>query len=194
MIKREELHSFSTYLLVEEAQKRGIKVSKIFPETKTSHLVFEFNGKVCVMIGQAFQNLTFCAYRICINKEMTRTFLRKAGISTTEGRKFSAKKTKEAFLYVQEIGFPIVVKPTKGIWGKDVFLNLNSIEQVKSSIEAVLERTKSFLIEKQFSGDEYRILATKDKVLGIINRVPANIIGDGEKTVAELIKLKNQDP
>ena len=45
-----------------------------------------------------------------------------------------------------------------------------------------------------FIGDEYRILATQNKVLSIIKRIPPNIIGDGISTINELIKIKNQNP
>ena len=33
-----------------------------------------------------------------------------------------------------------------------------------------------------------------DEVVGILHRVPANVTGDGFRTVSELVELKNQDP
>ena len=41
---------------------------------------------------------------------------------------------------------------------------------------------------------EYYILVINDEVVGILHRVPANVIGDGEKTITELVEVKNQDP
>ena len=43
-------------------------------------------------------------------------------------------------------------------------------------------------------GKEYRFLVIDDKVVGILHRVPANVIGDGEKSIRELVEIKNQDP
>ncbi|MDH4330869.1 MAG: bifunctional glutamate--cysteine ligase GshA/glutathione synthetase GshB, partial [Candidatus Moranbacteria bacterium] len=194
MINREDLNSFSTYLLAKEAQERGIKVEKIFPESKSSRLKLELNGETCLIFGQTISKLTVSAYRICDNKEITRKFLKDANIKTTEGKEFTSKKIKEAVDFAQEAGFPVVVKPSKGTWGKNVFLDIRSVEEIEKAIKAVTEDQKSFLVEKQFEGDEYRILATKDKLLGVINRVPANVVGDGEKSIEELIEVKNQDP
>jgi D-alanine-D-alanine ligase-like ATP-grasp enzyme len=50
------------------------------------------------------------------------------------------------------------------------------------------------LIEEFSSGEEFRILATKDSLLGVIKRIPANVIGDGIKTIEQLITEKNTDP
>jgi glutamate--cysteine ligase len=33
-----------------------------------------------------------------------------------------------------------------------------------------------------------------DEVVGILHRVPANVLGDGIRTVSELVELKNMDP
>ena len=31
-------------------------------------------------------------------------------------------------------------------------------------------------------------------MLGILHRVPANVVGDGIKTISELVEIKNEDP
>ena len=43
-------------------------------------------------------------------------------------------------------------------------------------------------------GTEYRILATRNKVIGIMSRIPANITGDGIHTIEKLVEIKNQHP
>ncbi|MBM6838832.1 bifunctional glutamate--cysteine ligase GshA/glutathione synthetase GshB, partial [Clostridium saudiense] len=43
-------------------------------------------------------------------------------------------------------------------------------------------------------GKEYRFLVVGDQVLGILHRVPANVVGDGISTISELVNLKNEDP
>jgi len=37
-------------------------------------------------------------------------------------------------------------------------------------------------------------LATKRKVIGVINREPANVTGDGTHGIGELVEMKNRDP
>ncbi len=193
-IKEESLNHFSTYLLAKEAQRRGIKVDKIFPQTKLSYLKLEYQGRIDTIIGQRISSLSFNAHFICKNKEMTRMFLNQSGIQTVEGKMFFRSQVKKSLFYVEKIGYPLVIKPVDGTWGKDVFLNVKNIREAKKNIQKILQNNYKFLIEKQFIGQEYRILATKEKLLGIINRIPANVIGDGKLTIRELIKKKNQDP
>ena len=50
------------------------------------------------------------------------------------------------------------------------------------------------LIEEFIKGKEYRFLVIDDKVVGILHRVPANVLGDGVKTIRELVELKNKNP
>jgi glutamate--cysteine ligase len=50
------------------------------------------------------------------------------------------------------------------------------------------------IIEEMFqNGEEYRILASQEKVIGIVKREPANVIGDGRSTIKKLITLKNKE-
>ena len=50
------------------------------------------------------------------------------------------------------------------------------------------------LLEEFIKGKEYRFLVIDNKVAGILHRVPANVKGDGIKTIRELVAIKNEDP
>lgn len=45
-----------------------------------------------------------------------------------------------------------------------------------------------------FTGTEFRVLTNREKVLAVLKRVPANIVGDGESNIQKLIKQKNKHP
>lgn len=194
MFKPEDFNSFSTFLLASEAQKRGIKVEKIFPEEKSSYLKLTYKNNRQTIFGQRISPFGYDAHMICKKKEMTRRFLGEKGIKTTKGKMFNKEEIYQAVDFSDEIGFPVVVKPPDGTWGADVFLNLKSSESVLNAIGKVIEENSKFLVEKQFEGEEYRVLATRSKLLGVVNRIPANVIGDGKSTIRELIEEKNQDP
>ncbi len=49
------------------------------------------------------------------------------------------------------------------------------------------------MIEKYYTGQEYRVYVVGGKVIGAINRLPANITGDGVNTIEGLIKIKKQN-
>src|SRR5699024_592106 len=92
-------------------------------------------------------------------------------------------------------GYPLVLKPTDANGGRGVFSNLKSESSLKDALHHV--RTvlgyKEVIIEEYLPGVEYRIIVLEDKVVGALNRVPANVIGDGMSTIRELIRIKNKE-
>ena len=44
------------------------------------------------------------------------------------------------------------------------------------------------------TGKEYRFLVMGDQVVGVLHRVPANVVGDGVHTIEQLVHEKNKDP
>ena len=53
---------------------------------------------------------------------------------------------------------------------------------------------KTVLVEEFLTGKEYRFLVIGDEVIGVLHRVPANVVGDGVSTIEELVREKNKDP
>jgi len=52
----------------------------------------------------------------------------------------------------------------------------------------------TILIEEFIAGKEFRFFVIGNEIVGILHRVPANVTGDGMRTIRELVELKNQDP
>lgn len=194
MLNPEDFKHLSTFVLANEASKRGIKVSKIFNEgifAKRSFLKLSFGGRIEYIVGQRTSQIDSIAYFLQKDKYVTKHFLSKNGVSVAPGEVFGGGDVKEVVKYVNNIGFPVVVKPLSGLHGTDVFVNINN----ENTLEEVIGKIgKDILVEKMFSGTEYRLLATKEKFVAATNRVPANVIGDGSSTIQELIGVKNSDP
>ena len=78
---------------------------------------------------------------------------------------------------------------------------LNQEEDLKYDYKILTEYKKAGLncetvckVEDIISGKEYRFLVIGDKVVGILHRAPENATGDGERSIRELIEIKNQSP
>lgn len=136
------------------------------------------------------------AQRITGNKERAKTEFRKHNVPVPEGRRFQKSVVNsEIIQYVEELGFPVVLKPTSGYQGIGVVANIQDIEHLKNSLVYVREELGygDVLIEQHIPGDEYRVFVVEDKVIAAINRIPANVIGDGIQTIKELIAEKNKE-
>jgi len=185
-----ENHTISTQIILREAHKRGIKITPLF---EGKMLELEYKGHVEYLFTQFISGTTAVALKVCDNKEITKALLSKAGVSVPSGRFFGAKSIDEALKFAKEIGYPIVMKPTNSTHGNCVFTNIASDDEFTAAFGKVAKQFKNIIIEKRFEGTEYRIVASREKVLGITNRVPANVIGDGNSTIKQLIEIKNSD-
>ncbi len=87
---------------------------------------------------------------------------------------------------------PYVVKPLRGSLGKGVSVKLNGSDQVADAIQFARKTHNSVLIEEFIAGTNYRVTVFQDKVLDILERIPAYVIGDGTSTVQQLIDQKNE--
>lgn len=194
MFIRTDFNDLNTFFIVKEAQERGYIVKKLFPDSKNSALqVTHPDGREVFVICQRAANLSYISYYACKYKHITKKFLRDNNISISQGKTFTKDMGFEALIYFNSMPKPVVIKPTQGTWGHDVFLNVTAKDQAKEIIRKLVDRGATFLIEEQSAGDEYRILATRNEVLGIIHRIPANIIGNGKDTIKNLVAEKNLD-
>ncbi|MGW8256408.1 MAG: cyanophycin synthetase, partial [Thermoguttaceae bacterium] len=132
------------------------------------------------------------AESIAQDKEITRLLLRSAGVPVCEGR--PVLNAEDAWKAALEIGLPVVIKPQDGNQGRGVATNLTTREQVLAAFHAAKQESDEVLLEKFAPGHDYRLLIVAGKVIAAARREPAQVIGDGEHSVAELVDIANADP
>jgi len=187
----------STKLIIKEAKILGIEVDHI-----EGSEVFElkYKDKIRYFYYQVPGTNSALGYFITSHKRNTRNLLKENGISIPNGYSIQEKDSNEVKRGVfNALKKPLVVKPNKGTQGKGITMLISTFSEYTKAIEKALASSNEdnpwVVVEEQLSGyKEYRVLATRDKVIGILNRVPANVIGNGTSTVKELIKIKNSDP
>ncbi|WP_280770559.1 acylphosphatase [Salipaludibacillus daqingensis] len=136
------------------------------------------------------------AVEVCMDKHRTKDVLQKNGVSVPGGKTFEAEAEIEIVLqYASELGFPIVVKPIDGSFGRGVYSNIKSSEELTNVLEKQknAEEPGDYLVERFIPGDEYRVYVVDQEVVGVIMRIPANVMGDGEHTIKQLIDIKNAE-
>lgn len=86
---------------------------------------------------------------------------------------------------------PVVVKPRDASHGNGISIGLNTYEQVQKAIEYASQFSKSFLIQKQAIGDDYRVLIIDNAMVAAVRRDVATVTGDGVSTYQQLIQKEN---
>ncbi len=134
------------------------------------------------------------AVEIGSEKDDTKYVLEEAGIPVPKGKGFDAEATNEEIIaYCKSLGYPLVVKPTNASLGNGVVTNIRTDEELLKAIHYVRIELDypEVIVEQYVVGKEYRFYVVDDEVIAVYNRIPANIVGDGEHTIEELIDLKN---
>jgi cyanophycin synthetase len=132
------------------------------------------------------------AVEIASDKRLTNQILSDLGLPVP--RQARVRGPNDAIDAAERLGYPVVVKPLDGNHGKGVAINLMDAEQVRVAFEKAYEYSSVVIVESFQEGHDYRILVVNGKVLAVAQRVPGHVVGDGQRSVAELIEAVNSDP
>lgn len=134
------------------------------------------------------------ALAMCTHKEATRIRLGRAGVPVPRGRTFRNGDFETAREFADQLGYPVVVKPAMGVRGIGVVAGISNLEELDLAFEQLTDSKlgdQDFIVEKHIPGKDYRIVVVGDQVIAAILREPASVIGDGVRSVAELLINKN---
>ncbi|KGM39592.1 cyanophycin synthetase [Aquabacterium sp. NJ1] len=127
------------------------------------------------------------------DKDLTKSLLKSCGVPVPEGQ--IVNSADEAWDAAEDIGLPVVVKPTDGNHGRGVSLDLRSRADVEAAFKLAEQHGSEVLVERYIRGDEHRILVVGGKVVAAARGESAWVTGDGQSTVVELIDQQlNTDP
>ncbi|KNF08632.1 glutamate-cysteine ligase GshA [Gottschalkia purinilytica] len=184
----------STQVLLKASIKRGIKFEIL--DRKDNFIALD-NGKKVEYTKQATKTSLdpYSSVMIMENKLVTKHVLDKVGIRVPIGKDyFNSSSAKKDFTLFKDKSIVIKPKFTNFGVGITIFKDTFSKESYERAIDIAFEHDDSILIEEFLKGNEYRFLVLGDKVEGVLNRVPANVVGDGKSSIEELINRKNSSP
>src|SRR5690606_19589888 len=71
---------------------------------------------------------------------------------------------------------------------------LNNAAALREAYARAHSLSSRILVEKHVSGKDYRLIVLHGKVLAAWERLPGAVIGDGRRSVRELLQELNADP
>lgn len=184
----------STQIFLFDAIQKGIQVKVIDEADQFLRLQFE-NHVEYVKNANMTSKDSYIVPLIMENKTVTKKILAEAGFRVPAGAEFtSMAEAKRAYSRFAKEAFVIKPKSTNYGLGITIFKEGASEEDYHKGLEIAFREDTSVLVEEFLPGTEYRFFVIDGQVQAILLRVPANVIGNGEQTVAELVAQKNQDP
>lgn len=132
------------------------------------------------------------AVDIACNKEQTKKMLDAASIPVANGGICVDDKDLEEV--IKKIGYPIVIKPLDGNHGKGASINVKTWEEAVDGLAYAKKYSHRVIVEKFITGYDFRVLIIDNKLVAAAKREPAHVIGDGIKSIQQLINETNLDP
>jgi cyanophycin synthetase len=130
---------------------------------------------------------------IAHDKDLTKSLLASCGVPVPEGEIVASAE--EAWEAAQDIGLPVVVKPSDANHGRGVSLDLNTREEVLEAFAVAEPEGSEVMVERHVRGHEHRLLVVGGRVVAAARGEVAQITGDGQLTVNQLIDEQlNTDP
>ncbi|MED4081964.1 ATP-grasp domain-containing protein [Halalkalibacterium halodurans] len=191
-------YTLSMYSIALEAWRRGITVKFYNTTEKKSRLRYSlsYEGKEYTFVGSRGSIVPREAIKICIDKHLTKKYLLRAGIPVPEGEEYSGEVPDEEIVeYSKRLGYPLVIKPSKGTGGKGVIANIRSEEEFRSALSYVRNDLNypEVIVERYAVGIDHRVFVIGNEVIGAFKRIPANVVGDGVNTIRTLLRVKNKE-
>ncbi|KAA9218150.1 bifunctional glutamate--cysteine ligase GshA/glutathione synthetase GshB [Aerococcus loyolae] len=184
----------STQIFIADAIRSGIQV-EILDRTDNllrlsvgDHIEYVKNGNIT-------SKDTYISHYLLANKEVTKQIIQEAGFQAPQSRTYYSLSEVEAAagFYLDR---PLVVKPKStnmGI-GISIFKQGPSREELLEACRIAFEADDSVLLEDYVPGVEYRFFVLDGKTIAVLLRVPANVVGNGKATIAQLVAEKNKYP
>ncbi|MHC6181303.1 cyanophycin synthetase [Clostridium sp. JNZ X4-2] len=178
----------STLSIIAEARKRGIPVTRI-----GSNSVFQLGyGKYSKIIEATIScNTRATAVDIACDKILTKEVLKSQCLPVAEGERVD--NLEELSILAEEIGYPVVLKPCFGNQGKGVFMNIKNQIEAVNAYKILSKKFSSIILEKNIIGKDFRVCVVNGRVVAAAERIPPYVVGDGIKTIAQLIENLNMD-
>lgn len=184
----------STQILILDAIKRGIEFNMM---DRLENFISLSDGEKVEYVKQATKTSkdSYITALIMENKLVTKDILRENNIRVPKGKDYeNIDEAKKDFRLFKNEKIVIKPKSTNFGLGISIFPGEYSREDYDKAVEIAFREDSSILIEEFMTGKEYRFLVIGEEVVGILHREPANVIGNGESTIEELVFEKNKDP
>ena len=178
-------------LLVARARERGIPWWRPSPLTR---VVYFGEGAHAHPYFESASDLSPIPSRnLAFDKRVTAQLLHTLGLPGVVHR--DAASVEDALAIAEDIGWPVVVKPSGGGKGIGVTVGVADAAQLREAFARARESSASpVLVERFVPGDDHRLLVVGGRLIAAARRLPAQVTGDGTRTVAELVDIVNSDP
>jgi GNAT-family acetyltransferase (TIGR03103 family) len=172
---------------VDEARRRGIQVEVLDADAAYFRLTM---GARTVTCRESLSELTSAiAMSRCDDKHVTHRVLGEARLHVPDQIVARDKDANRAFLDHHE---RIVVKPRRGEQGAGITVDVRTHDALAKAVRRARGAGGDVLLEAFHPGEDLRVIVIDGEVVAAAVRRPAQVVGDGRRTVRELVRRQSR--
>lgn len=187
----------SSKVMIKAAIKKGIIFEVLDEESNFLRFIDPLTHKVQIVQQATKTNLDKYANVLAMeSKLITKKLLNEYNLTVPDGETLKSIDEVSDLDLRRFNGKGIVIKPNSTNFGVGITIypNGGSNDEIVEAIKYAFSKDNTVLIEPFISGKEYRFLIIGNEVVGVLHRMAANVVGDGEKSIRELVEIKNEHP
>lgn len=174
-------------IIIDEARHRGIRVEVL--DEEANYFALTLGGRRIVCRESLSELTSAIAMSRCDDKRVTLRLLKEAGLSVPAQQLAGPAEQNLAFLKQHK---RLVVKPARGEQGRGISVDLRTADELDQAIARAREECQDVVLEQFCDGMDLRVIVIGFKVVAAAVRKPAEVVGDGRSTVAELIERQSR--
>jgi cyanophycin synthetase len=178
----------TTKSIIDAARRRDIPVRRLNDQ---SLLQLGWGARQKKIQASITSETSHLAVEAAGNKGLAKQLLRQAGLPTPNGA--VVRTVEEAQAEARHLNAPVVTKPLDGNHGRGVTTGLTTPEQVARGFQEAAKHSRRVIVEELYTGADYRALVIGGKLVAVAERSPPFVVGDGDRTIADLIEQLNRD-
>ncbi len=186
-IREARLLGPSTAAIVAEAERRGLPWLRLDEYNLVQLGTGRYQKRIRATITS---NTRYLGVDSADDKYLATILLRDAGIPVPETR--LAESLPQAQEIYGQWSQPLVVKPLTGAQGRGVSLNVDSAGALAHAFHWAARFSPQVVIQPQIAGTTFRLLVIDHKLVAASSLQPPAVLGDGERSIAELVEDLNR--
>lgn len=115
-----------------------------------------------------------------------------AGIPVAQGR--GCLTLHQAIETFNKVGGPVITKPNLGSRGRHTTVHIMNADELRKGFTIAHQLSPWVVVEQELQGDLFRILVINGKVVNVLRREAAHVMGDGASTIRALAEKENLNP
>lgn len=190
--------TFRSKIIWEEAQKRGIIMEQvIFRDRPLDYYRTKLRGKTIyfesIPIKPEFLNTSQnWDDKVILKKELRKYNIPVPGCFELSPFVFlGSKNINKVSKIFSKLEKPIIVKPRVGSRGRHTITNIHTLEQFREGINIAGQICSHLTVEEHLAGSVCRATFVGGVLAGFYKGQSATLLGDGKKTIKELIEEKD---